>query len=455
MRKFLLKSSDILNILYENNILVVKSDISQFCTKFTKFEKIIYSKKDEKYFITTYNFDKKTKFEIEILKNEYKEALKISPVINKQSYKFSIEGSDFILDDYKDFAILEFDNKESNFNLSTIFENIDMKEIIDEKFYDELFFYKKSYLKFDSKKTIQAIKNSPFLELVFSDDIDAYKAFLILINQFNFQYLSTFEKYTLTKNSDFLYDLRQKIVEISSLLNEFKEIIDDEILTNLQNLLKQNLDNIDEIYKFKSLIDYFKTMSYSKKTVNSLEFVLKNQNEVFGFKKDFNYEIFLEDFNGFYKKDSKILKEFVARKIRFNLVLVQKKFNKLSSESLNSEFFEFKIFIDSLKSLLKSFYLVFDIKIIKKIYKEVLKLSIRLDDLYDRNSWCEIINLYDKGENKAFLKEQKDEISVFMFELRSKLIGEKSKFIDEARRSSKVLKVYYKKEIYEKSKQNH
>ena len=42
-----------------------------------------------------------------------------------------------------------------------------------------------------------------------------------------------------------------------------------------------------------------------------------------------------------------------------------------------------------------------------------------------------------------------------MFELRSKLIGEKSKFIDEARRSSKVLKVYYKKEIYEKSKQNH
>ena len=96
--------------------------------------------------------------------------------------------------------------------------------------------------------------------------------------------------------------------------------------------------------------------------------------------------------------------------------------------------------------------MVFDIKIIKKIYKEVLKLSISLDDLYDRNSWCEIINLYDKGENKAFLKEQKDKISVFMFELRSKLIGEKSKFIDEARKSSKVLKVYYKKEIYEKSK---
>lgn len=455
MRKFLLKNDDILNILYENNILVVKSNISQFCTKFTKFEKIIYSKKDEKYFITTYNFNKKTKFEIEISKNEYKEALKISPIISKQSYKFSIEGSDFILEDYKGFATLEFDNKENNFNLPTIFKNIDMKEITDEKFYDNMLFYKKAYLKLDNKKTIQVLKTLPFLKLVFPDDIDAYEAFLILINQFNFQYLSTFEKYTLTKNNDFLYDLRQKTIEISSLLNEFKDIIDNEIFTNLQNLLKQNLDNIDEIYKFKSLIDYFKTISYSKKTINSLEFVLKNQNEFFGFKKDFNYEIFLEDFNGFYKKDSKILKEFVARKIRFNLVLVQKKFNKLSSESLNSEFFEFKIFIDSLKSLLKSFYLVFDIKIIKKIYKEVLKLSIRLDDLYDRNSWCEIINLYDKGENKAFLKEQKDEISVFMFELRSKLIGEKSKFIDEARRSSKVLKVYYKKEIYEKSKQNH
>lgn len=143
MRKFLLKSSDILNILYENNILVVKSNISQFCTKFTKFEKIIYSKKDEKYFITTYNFDKKTKFEVLTSKDEYKKALKISPVINKQSYKFSIESSDFILQDYKDFAILEFDNKESNFNLPTIFENIDTKEIIDDKFDDDLFFYKK------------------------------------------------------------------------------------------------------------------------------------------------------------------------------------------------------------------------------------------------------------------------------------------------------------------------
>ena len=63
--------------------------------------------------------------------------------------------------------------------------------------------------------------------------------------------------------------------------------------------------------------------------------------------------------------------------------------------------------------------------------------------LQDRDAWCGIIQMYEKGEIKEFLEIQKDEISLDMFEIRGEILKKKSKFIKQIRKISKILKAYY------------
>lgn len=439
MRKFLLKNNDILTLLYEKKIPFYKSNITQFYSKFNKFKKEKFIKKDENYTILTKTLN--DKFSINITKEEFEKALRISLEVRKTIYRFSFYECDFVLNDYKDMFILDVFSKDNKF--LEILNNLDFKEITNDKSYKDLLFFKPLNLNFNNKEIFLNIKNSPFLKLSFPDFMDSYKAFLFLFNQLNLQILATQENYFLTKRSEFLFNLRQNTKSNLMLLEVLKDLLNEEMFESIKMNLKQNLDTIDEIYKLNSLINYLKTIKNSKNAVKSLEFVLKNQNEFLGFKKDLNFEIFLKDFDEFYKNGSIILKKFIAKKIRTQIVLVQKSFFKLSSESLNSEFFEFRDKIQLLNELLFNFKDMFGLKQIDKLYKKTFKISFSLENLAIKNSWCKIINLYDKGENKAFLNNQKDEISVFMFEIRTKILFKKSNFIDEARKVFRVLKPYY------------
>jgi len=86
---------------------------------------------------------------------------------------------------------------------------------------------------------------------------------------------------------------------------------------------------------------------------------------------------------------------------------------------------------------------MFDISSMESLVKRLKFMQELFGNLQDRDVWCDIIDMYDKGSEKEFLLNQKEIISIEMFEIRGEILDKKAKFIKQIRKISKILKAYY------------
>lgn len=462
-RKFVLKDATVLRSLYNNKVTIYKSNITQFYTEITKNSEIRYRNKDDIYYLTNKigSSLEREEFEVVVSKNEYKLAKpkRISSLIEKQRYEFTLDGIKHSIDVYQGklsglfIMEIDFDTKEQalNFTVNSCFENI--IEVTDDERYKNknLSLYGRPDVKFDIKKTFDAIKKSPNLELYFPSYIDAYDGFRLLFYQIYLNTMNYKKNYLASNDPEDLHQLRIGLRKTRSLLKIAKELYNEDILNNLTDGFKKIAKETNEKRDFDVFIDYLKEIDGSENIIKSLNFVSKNQAEdvsefmrldkVTNFFMD--YEIFLNDENGFYKQNSFEMKKFVGFCIRSEIIKIEKSIFKLSAETENDRFHEVRIELKRLRYLLESFESMFDVNIIKFLIKKSKFMQDLFGELQDRDVWCDIIDMYDKGEAKEFLEKQKDEISVEMFEIRGEILENKAKYLKQIRKISKILKAYY------------
>ncbi|CZE46743.1 CHAD domain-containing protein [Campylobacter geochelonis] len=464
-RKFLLEDSSLLKLLFEKNVTIYKTSIKQFYTEISKFSEIRYRKKDEIYYLTNKAGAGLVRDELEVVisKNEYKEAKnkRISHIISKDRYSFFLDELEYFLDVYHDFLSplvtleIEFKSVEdaNEFKFDTIFENVVKKEITQDERYKNknLSLYANPECEFECNKALIAIKKSPNLELKFPSYIDASDGFRLLFNQIYQKIKTLKQSYIDSPDAEVLHQLRVNLRKSRSLLKLARSLYDERVIAQILNGLKMVANRTNEKRDFDVFIQYLKDVENSSEILKSLEFVSQSKQgdvgeflvskEVEEFFLD--YENFLSDDSGFYKKDSKVMKKFIAFIIRKEIIGLEKRFAKLDDERENEYFHATRIELKKLRYLFESFKTMFDIEAFDDGFARLKKMQVVFGELQDRDVWCDIIDMYDKGEMAHFMQAQKGEISVQMFKLRGQILDKKPKFIKQIRKISKILKAYY------------
>ena len=462
-RKFLLKDAFILRTLCNEKVTIYKSNITQFYTEITKNSEIRYRKKDDIYYLTTKigSGIERDEFEVVVSKNEYNgsKPKRVSSFIEKDRYSFELDGVTHAIDIYSGelaglFILeIEFETKEEalNFTLNPLFENA--KEVTEDERYKNknLSLFGSPSLEFDTKEIFKSVEKSPNLELNFPSYIDAYDGFRVLFYQIYLSILHHKKQYLETNDPHNLHQFRVGLRKTRSLLQISKNLYNKEILKTILKGLKTTAKQTNAQRDFDVFIEYLESVEGSEEVVKSLNFVSQNQiSDIDSFlnskeTKDFfmDYEAFLNDINGFYKENSYEMKKFVALCIRSEIIAIEKALFKLNSESHNDEFHEVRIDLKRLRYLLESFSHMFDISSMESLVKRLKFMQELFGNLQDRDVWCDIIDMYDKGSEKEFLLNQKEIISIEMFEIRGEILDKKAKFIKQIRKISKILKAYY------------
>lgn len=464
-RKFLLENSDILKFLYKNKITIYKSNILQFYVEVSKTNEIRYRKKDEIYYLTTKSGVglERDEFEVVVAKAEFRDAFnkKLSSLIKKERYSFTIDSLVYYVDIYKGslsglyILEIEFDSRDSanSFNFSEALSEFIVKEITQDERYKNknLALFGNPAYDFDLEKTLNLIDKSPNLTLNFPSYIDAYHGMRLLLNQIYINIKKHKDSYIKTKNPEDLHQLRVNLRKTRSLLKSASELYSDEILGEILNSLKKIAKSTNQRRDFDVFTEYLEGVDGSDEVIKSLEFVSNNQSsnvnsalnsdEYMLFAMD--YEGFLSDKDGFYRVKECHMKPFVAKMIRSEIVKVEKRVASLSAEVANDEFHSTRVELKRLRYLLESFANMFDVRAIKELFKRLKFMQELFGKLQDRDVWCDIIDMYDKGEVGEFLNRQKSQIWVEMFELRGEILDSRVKFLRQTKKVSRVLKAYY------------
>ncbi|NLY03586.1 MAG: CHAD domain-containing protein, partial [Campylobacter sp.] len=340
-----------------------------------------------------------------------------------------------------------------DFKFSQNLEKFIVKEVTNDERYKNknIALYGDPNLKINLDKVLSLVKKSPNLTLNFPSYIDAYQGFRLLFNQIYIDIDHYKNRYLISKDPEDLHQFRVSLRKTRSILKIAKELYNPEILTEILENFKVVAKSTNQRRDFDVFIEYLEGIEGSKDAVESLKFVINKQ--IYGPEEMLNclkYKMFFLDYDGFladseaFYRDKKIaIKPFVAKLIRTQIVEVEKKVIKLSAESLNSEFHQTRIELKRLRYLLESFASMFELKAINTFFKTVKEVQDLFGELQDRDVWCSIIDMYDKGDAGEFLKAQKSKISIDMFEIRREILDDKRKFMSQAMRVSRVLKVYY------------
>ncbi|MSN95666.1 CHAD domain-containing protein [Campylobacter sp. FMV-PI01] len=452
-RKFLLKNSDILDILFKNQIVVYKSKITKFYTKISKQTTISYKKRDNAYYLneTTNSLEPKN-VEIMISKNQYKTAKKekISRSIKKEHFSFKIENEEYFLDVFKSnlkgIVILEVKINSkidaNNFQFNEILKNIEKKEITSNSAYEDKYLCLYGDIEAKTNKS-----NS----MKFLDYSDAYDNFKAITTQIYDEILKYKDEYLTTKNSEILHKIRVNIKKSRSLLKMSSDLYDPKISKIILENLKIAIKQTNHRHDFDVFINYLKKVPNSSQVIESLEFVANQKFfDVCKFIENeemddvlLDYEILLKDSNKIYATNKFMMKKFVALTLRKEIVKLEKKLFKLSDESQNKSFHKVRFQIQNINYLFENFIEMFGLKSFEKCYKMSKDIEKLFQNLKDQDAWCHIISMYDKGEIHQFLTTQKDEISIKMFELRGEILEKKDKFMKKISKISKILKAYY------------
>lgn len=458
-RKFLLENDRILKFIYSKKITIYKSKIYQFYTQTTSNSETRYRKKGNLYYLTTKKGSglSRDEFEVVISKDEFKEAFdkKISSVISKDRYSFDYEGVTYFVDIYKGLLSglyileVEFETENSalDFKLSSEISEFVSKEVTQDRRYQNrnIGLYGLPNFDLDLDKTLNLLKKSPNLELNFPSYIDAYHGLRVLLNQFYSKIKFHKNEYENTENPENLHQLRVNLRKTRSLLKSSKDLYDEKILSQILQTLKEVAKSTNQRRDFDVFIEYLEGIEGSKDVVKSLKFVSNNQSLKANFDdEDFiDLESLLADKDGFYSTKCIYLKPYISRVIRKEIVKIEKDLLRLSAEVENEKFHNTRVELKRLRYLLESFGAMFEITAINELFKKLKFMQELFGKLQDRDVWCDIIDMYDKGELGDFLRNQKSEISVEMFEIRGEILSYRAKFLKSTKKVSRVLKAYY------------
>lgn len=460
-RKFLLKNSEILKFIYTSKVTIFKSKISQFYTEISPNDEVRYRKKDELFYLTTKKGSGlcRDEFEVVVSKDEFKDAYdkKISANILKDRYSFILDDLTYYVDIYKGslggLCILEIEfvelDKAEEFSLSDEISNFIQKDVTkDIRFKNKnLALYGSPELKIDLERTLNLIKKSPNLNLNFPSYIDAYQGLRLLLNQIYINLNFNKDKYLKTKNPENLHQFRVNLRKIRSILKSTRDLYDKDSLAKILDSFKIITKSTNQKRDFDVFIEYLKGIDGSKNAIDSLKFVSANQNEDFLNQDNemilLDFEGFLGDESGFYSTKCVCLKQYISKVIRKEIVSIEKYLLDLSVEVENKDFHKTRIELKKLRYLLESFGDMFELKSVKELFQKLKDMQEIFGKLQDRDAWCDIIDMYDKGELGEFLRRQKSEIWIEMFELRGEILDNRAKFLKHTRRVSKILKAYY------------
>lgn len=458
-RKFLLEDEKILKFIYSKKITIYKSKIHQFYTEITSSSETRYRKKDDLYYLSTKKGEglARDEFEVIISKDEYKQGYdkKISSLISKDRYSFEYQGLAYFVDIYKGLLSglyileIEFESKECalEFKPSDEISKFIIKEVTQDIEYKNknLGLYDLPNLDIDLDKALNLIEKFPNLELNFPSYIDAYQGLRLLLNQIYFNAKFHKNQYEKSKDPENLHQFRVNLRKARSILKSSKDLYDEKIISQILKSIKSVAKSTNQRRDFDVFIEYLQGVDGSKEAVDSLKFVSNNQRVDLDFSDEIliDFKSLLADKEGFYSTKSIFLKPYISKVIRKEIVKIEKELLGLSAEVENEKFHIARVELKCLRYLLESFGAMFEIRVIDELFKRLKFMQELFGKLQDRDVWCDIIDMYDKGELGDFLRRQKSEISVEMFELRGEILSYRAKFLKSTKKTSRVLKAYY------------
>ncbi|AQW88300.1 putative protein (CYTH domain) [Campylobacter pinnipediorum subsp. caledonicus] len=429
-RRFLLKDNKLLEFLTSLGVFFNAYNTTQFYTKITPQEEIIYKNNDNAFIkirkITSNNSVKTDSQKIS--EDEFNDALKykLGSVIYKKRYAFMINNNNSYIDEYmgdlSDLCMLDIEFKNELygifFKIKEPFGDFVLQDVSDKNEFSDKNLSLFGYLKkdFDSDSKSSHSKNA--LKYIFLKNIDRQS-----------------------------YGFEDEMM----LLSIFDKVFDFE----LTNAFKDNFKKINQIYKIKlELLSCVNVMQDIKDCGDLKDFindalVIENENiknELDKIKsKDIlsDWELFLQEDSSFYDGDfaDKKIINLVSYALRLESLRVLKSLRNIDLKTTNDFLYNIQSNIKNLSCLIFYFSNFYDISVFKKMKKRVAIINLLLEKLYSYDLFLKVLD-------SSFLSQKKkDKISTKIYEkiykVRKNIVKKSAKAVKTLHIFSKNIKIYY------------
>ncbi|AQW83529.1 hypothetical protein [Campylobacter pinnipediorum] len=429
-RRFLLKDNKLLEFLTSLGAFFNTYNSTQFYTKITPKEEIIYKSNDDTFVkirkIISNNSVKTDSQKIS--QDEFDDALKykLGSVIYKKRYAFMMNNNNSYIDEYTGdlsglFMLdIEFKNELYGifFKIKEPFSDFVLEDVSDKSEFSDKNLSLFGYLKedFDSDSKSSYSKNA--LKYIFLKNIDRQS-----------------------------YCFEDEII----LLDIFDKVFDFE----LTNAFKDNFQKINQIYKIKSELLSCVDVMQDIKDCGDLKYfindalVIENENiknELDKIKSEDilgDWKLFLQEDGSFYDGDfaDKKIINLVSYALRLESLRVLKSLKNIDLKTTNDFLYNIQSDIKNLSCLIFYFSNFYDISAFKKMKKRVAVMNLLLEKLYSYDLFLKVLD-------SSFLSQKKkDKISTKIYEkiykVRKNIVKKSAKAVKTLHIFSKNIKIYY------------
>ncbi|ANE35308.1 putative CYTH domain protein [Campylobacter iguaniorum] len=457
-RKFLLNDTFLQNTLQTDGVEFKQLNITQFYTQISPVNETRYRKSDDEFFKTT-KFGKgliRQEHEIKISKQEYEKALKhaIALPISKTRYEFKLNNLPCNIDVYSDWlcdlAVFEIEfltqNDAKEFVMPEFLAQNILKEITEDERYKNknLALFGNPNFNFDYKNSLKMIEKLGEFKLFFPSLISTYDGIRMVLFQIYNTILSQKLNYLKTKDKASLQSLQNEIYKSLFFLKSFKFAIDERICTKFINIfeeISQKMLNLIEQNFLEEYIEAWQTSSNQANNFYQNRQILEDEIRLFLSSDEFEeilkeWEILLSDSDGFYisKYGQNCLKSSVAYHLRLLCLGVLKSFYSMNNyANLYKNLLNLKITLEYFGDI---FVLKTD-KLVKKIDKVLKEINFILQS----NNFAKM--KFDSDKFSTFDKNIKKQNNKIQKKIQTKM----QKINGKIHKLSRILKVYYTKEI--------
>lgn len=479
-KKYLLKSSKIVDLLVKDGLSLDEQKVIQFYTKIAQDKETRFRKIGSKYKKTTkegvglVRKENEKEIDVQVFKTEKK--AKIGNIIDKKRYTFKFQNLPCCIDvyrrDLKDLAVMEIEfpseDMASLFKLPSFLEEEVAKEVTLDEAYKN-----RNLALFGSPM----VKNNKNLEELFGDfskkpldvcptdflssGMDAYSAMRTIF--YSLLQITLFYKksYLATSDSEDLHQLRVHIRKTRSLLQSIDGLFDKSItqrfiddfktIANATNTKRdldvflEFLETLDEI-EAETLLEIFENQEDDE---SRAIFDMLN-GEMFN-RVVQDWEVVLRDEDRFFqgKHANKPLKQIAAEALVQRLKRMKKRLSVLS-ESTDIEFFHrVRIEFKRLRYLSEYFLGLFEDDSIAKVMVASKKMQTMFGELQDRDVGIDILNTLEtssefceKVEIVYAITQIEELINDDIYSIRTKILMRKERLFKTLDAGIKTLDTY-------------